>query len=99
MPIPASGSHSTVIHLTSIERHTEGITSGLRVTCSQSIRKDYAMFSFRFLSGADCGKRFIHWLIMNWETETNEMGAAQESENLPERPAFSDRWPLASLRG
>jgi hypothetical protein len=29
-----------------------------------------------------------------WKSAT-----AQESENLPERPAFSDRWPLASLRG
>ena len=26
-------------------------------------------------------------------------GSAQESDNLPERPAFSERWPLASLRG
>ena len=28
-----------------------------------------------------------------------EEGSAQESDNLPERPAFSERWPLASLRG
>lgn len=26
-------------------------------------------------------------------------GSAQESDNLPEKPAFSERWPLASLRG
>jgi len=26
-------------------------------------------------------------------------GSAQESDNLPERPAFSERWWLASLRG
>jgi hypothetical protein len=26
-------------------------------------------------------------------------GSAQESDNLPERPALSERWPLASLRG
>ena len=26
-------------------------------------------------------------------------GSAQESDNLPERPAFSERWLLASLRG
>jgi hypothetical protein len=27
------------------------------------------------------------------------LGSARESDNLPERPAFSERWLLASLRG
>jgi hypothetical protein len=30
-------------------------------------------------------------------TDAQIKGSAQESDNLPERPALSERWPLASL--